>query len=576
MLPFVTFAQILTWETGKKEIATWNYNEETHILSISGSGTLDKSYPTERLPIVNEVINSAKEIVIGEGFTSINIFKDGNNELENLERVVLPSSLWTKNENIVSAEIFNNCPKLQEVVFAEGTVAIYGFNNCDSIKSITIPSSVALFDAFGDCDSLRSVHISDLEAFCRMSNHNISSFHHSPLCNVVQHGVFDEKLNEYTIVMSKPRDLYLNGEKVVHLVIPNSITSLAPYIFAGCSAEKITLPKHGMKLGNCVFRGMTNIKSVEIPEGSDVGEALFEFCYSLKEITLNKKCSFGYLGLGMSLDNGVYTFSLCDSIENIILNEGVTELPSIFGRRYDREYSKQGIKTLELNSITIPSSLEHVGIMVNSDTCRFHNEKDWWQVSPSFVYRSPHLYIGNSPIEWPSGDVVIPDGVTRIMAGKFYSLYNNESENAKVTSIKIPNSVTSIGDFAFEGLTSVKEITLPENLEYIGRFAFNKMSSLENITAKSISPAQTEQETWGEDEGFYDTVRLYIPEGYKALYEELWAGFKEIIELNGSGIESVSVKEQQDIVIYNLNGHRINKVMVPGIYIVNGKKILTK
>ena len=580
MLPFDSFAQVITWETGRQEIATWSYNEETSVLSISGSGTLDKTNPTEPTNFINEIINSAKEIIIGEGITDIKIFTDGSKELNNLEKVTLPSTLW-ENKNPFSVEIFNNCPKLQEAVFAEGTTSIYGFYNCDSIKSITIPSSVWSFNAFGGCDSLKSVYINDIKAFCGM-NHNFefSAFHYSPLCNVVQNRIFDERLNEYTVVMSEPRDLYLNGEKVVHLIIPDSIYQITPYTFAGCSAEKITLPKHNMNLGNCAFRGMTNLKSIEIPEDTWVGEALFEFCYSLKEITLNKDCTFGHMAMsnspGMKLDKGIYTFSMCDSIENIILNEGVTELPCIFGRRYSNEHSSNIVKTLKLKSITIPSSLERIDISINSEIYRFHSEKDWWQTHPGYIRNAnSQIYIGDTPIVWPSGDVVIPDGVTRIMGGKFYYIYNSEYVNTKVTSIKIPNSVTSIGGWAFEGLTAVKEITIPQNVEYIGELAFNNMPSLKSIIVESKSPAQIKPETWGNDEGFYDRVILYVPIGCKALYEEQWTGFKEIIELEGLSVESIEGEEQEKN-IYNLNGVRIKEYKAPGIYIVNGKKTVIK
>ena len=93
MLPFDSFAQVITWKTGRQEITTWSYNEETSVLSISGSGALDKTYPTEPTDFINEIINSAKEIIIGEGITDIKIFTDGSKELNNLEKVTLPSTL---------------------------------------------------------------------------------------------------------------------------------------------------------------------------------------------------------------------------------------------------------------------------------------------------------------------------------------------------------------------------------------------------------------------------------------------------------------------------------------------------
>ena len=111
MLSFDSFAQVITWENGRKEIATWSYNEETCVLPISGSGILDKTYSTESTTIINETINSAKEIIIGEGFTDIKIFTDGSKELNNLEKLTLPSALWASTSSNNNANSFNNCPK---------------------------------------------------------------------------------------------------------------------------------------------------------------------------------------------------------------------------------------------------------------------------------------------------------------------------------------------------------------------------------------------------------------------------------------------------------------------------------
>lgn len=56
-------------------------------MTIDGNGVLDKSNPTVSTTTINETTNSAREILIGEGITAINIFLDGVNELENLETV---------------------------------------------------------------------------------------------------------------------------------------------------------------------------------------------------------------------------------------------------------------------------------------------------------------------------------------------------------------------------------------------------------------------------------------------------------------------------------------------------------
>ncbi|MDR1704230.1 MAG: leucine-rich repeat protein [Clostridiales bacterium] len=72
------------------------------------------------------------------------------------------------------------------------------------------------------------------------------------------------------------------------------------------------------------------------------------------------------------------------------------------------------------------------------------------------------------------GDVVIPDGVTRIGDMVFY-------RNNAITSVVIPESVTSIAQWAFKECKNLKSVTLPSTLEEIGNLAFQSCTSLTSI-----------------------------------------------------------------------------------------------
>jgi hypothetical protein len=67
----------------------------------------------------------------------------------------------------------------------------------------------------------------------------------------------------------------------------------------------------------------------------------------------------------------------------------------------------------------------------------------------------------------------ILDGVTSIGINAFTSI--------KITSLTIPSSVTSIGEYAFSSCTSLASITIPDSVTSIGEYAFSSCTSLASI-----------------------------------------------------------------------------------------------
>ena len=71
--------------------------------------------------------------------------------------------------------------------------------------------------------------------------------------------------------------------------------------------------------------------------------------------------------------------------------------------------------------------------------------------------------------------VTIPNSVTSIGSSAF-------SDCTSLTSVTIPNSVTSIGSSAFSGCTSLTSVTIPNSVTWIGEYAFSGCSSLTSVT----------------------------------------------------------------------------------------------
>ena len=133
-----------------------------------------------------------------------------------------------------------------------------------------------------------------------------------------------------------------------------------------------------------------------------------------------------------------------------------------------------------LTSITIPDSVTSIGAraFAGCDSLKevyISDIEAWFAIdfvsnSSNPLYNGAALYLNGKLIT----SLEIPDSVTSIGDSAFYGC-------TSLSSIAIPDSVTSIGDSAFYGCGSLTSITIPDSVTSIGFYVFSGCDSLESI-----------------------------------------------------------------------------------------------
>lgn len=143
-------------------------------------------------------------------------------------------------------------------------------------------------------------------------------------------------------------------------------------------------------------------------------------------------------------------------ITKLIIEDGVTDI--WYGAFYQCK---------NLVSVTIPNSVTKIGAEAFEFTPWLDNQR---MENPLVIVNS--ILIDGSRC---SKDVVIPENVTTIGESAF-------SGCTSMTSIIIPNGVTNIGGYAFSRCNRLSSITIPDTVVSIGQAAFKKCTNLKSVT----------------------------------------------------------------------------------------------
>ncbi|MDD6006915.1 MAG: leucine-rich repeat protein [Bacteroidales bacterium] len=455
-------------------------NDDDCTASVSFKGNTYSEYPDEYTG--NVVIPSSFEND-GKKYTVTSIGKYAFRQCESLISVTIPNSVTS-----IGEYSFHLCKSLTSVTIPNSVTSIGegAFYSCSALPSINIPSSVTSieFDAFANCDNLKRVDITSLEDWLKISFSGETS---NPFGSLSYSEEPETTVKKY---------LYLNGEKIENLVIPNSITTIGNYVFTGCTGlTSLTLHDTVNSIGEGAFANCTGLTSVNLCSVSEIGVQAFAGCSSLKSVaiptTVNTIYEYAFMESGLtrvditSLEAwlgikfyGEFANPLTEA-EHLYLNDveikdlvipntiteilwsafhGCTGLTSVTFPSSVKTIGYSAFKGCRgLTDVTIPSSVTEIGgdaflecsglINVNISSL-----EDWLKIYIDSYNSNPlayakHLYLNGVEIK----DLVVPNSITTIQGHSF-------SGFSGLTSVNIPNSVTEFGSATFYCCDNLKTI----------------------------------------------------------------------------------------------------------------------
>ncbi len=360
----------------------------------------------------------------------------------------------------------------EELQIKDGTYSVTSeaFLNAYALKSLVFPSSLEIFQdsAFDGCA------VTDIVG------------------NMEQISLFPKEAFERVTIIdstSIPSSAFSGCENLTSVTIPDSVTSIGGGAFSGCSGlTSITIPDSVTSIGYDAFYNCSGLINVTIGEGvKSIGSGAFSDCSGLSNIvipdsvtSIGERAFDGCNGLtSITIEEGVISigyraFYECSGLTSVTIPDSVTSIG------YEAFMSCSG-----LTSITIPfvgadkagGINAHFGYIFGASSSSYND--DYVPETLKEVIITGGESIGGSAFSDCSGltSITIPDSLTSIGSRAFDGC-------SGLTSIVIPDSVTSIGYRAFSGCSGLTSITIPDSVTSIGYGVFSGCSSLTSIVVK--------------------------------------------------------------------------------------------
>ena len=350
--------------------------------------------------------------------------------------------------------------------------------------------------------------------------------------------------------------------------IPDSVESIGDSTFNYCTnLSSIRLPSNLKVLNTTMFSYCTALSDVFLPVSlTKIQSGIFFGCYNLTNIHYNGSMaqwskintSNGFLGNSSpSLVMDDYTAQFIPvrddaypppktvTITKYTGKESTVILPSTINSWHVTKIGEDAFQdNTTITSVTIPANVTEIGSNAFADCTNLtsvHYEGDWSKLTiqsgnPAvedaaneqlfeFEFTPDNTAVIVNSYNGTAADVTIP---SRYKGKPVTAINNAVFPNSAVTSVTIPDSVTSIPDAAFVNCFQLTNISIPNSVTSIGYYAFSSCTSLKSITL----PSSLSTISKALFSGCSQLTTIHIPVSVTSIENDAFAGCSQLTTIH--------------------------------------------
>lgn len=493
-----TTENVVSGKCGKK--ATWEYNRDTKVLKISGTGKMDDfEYPWyDYRPEIEKVVIGDQITVIGQAaFYSCTALKQVH---------------FGNSVKIVGHDAFSDCTALKSIKL-DGKIREIGasaFSSCENLTNVYIGKNVNLvwWDVFYGCNSLVNIEIDERNKNIIAEGNEVKNAGMFGACGGRGSGsygvkyVYNQKTKTLTISGTGemlngyedediPKDYYYNflsespykkliKKEVEKIVIGNEITNIGDFAFADCKALKeVKLGKKVKKIGERAFDQCIALKKINWTENIEyIADCSFYSCKKLTKLYVGKSVK--------TIDD--HAFLRCNNLKQIKVHKANKK----FSKRENMLLNKKQTKLI-------------LGCFASDTTCHIYASVT--SVNNDVITNKK---IKNFKVSQKNKNYASKRGLLYSKDGKTLYL----CPKGRKGTATIFSGATIISENAFNGCGNVTDIVFPTTVTTVEKHAFGRGRFLKSLDRKG-------------------DVVAWVPTGMKKFYKSLLndtTGFGGIIK----------------------------------------------